>query len=264
MFDRAQFVANSFGEVGIQSQYLDGELHLVDNALAGAVPAAEKLQVLDSVVVALPVYVMHRFFGKKLSPKALLDHVAVFKNLVDEGIVLRGDAQNRVFAFDSLGDFGQTVLRAVYLAGPFVLALLTAKFLFSVNSTSAFSASAVELFAAIFTVGFVLFIGILSATDGRTANAAVAGGFAEFLLVSAQVCGFVKERLTAFATSELDRGYVRRGAAMFCFKSYFAVSVAKTLFLVFSRNAKSGVALFTDFIDAHRGNSLVAMSKPVD
>jgi hypothetical protein len=37
MVDLVQFVAGGSGELGVQSQYLDGELHLVNDALARAV-----------------------------------------------------------------------------------------------------------------------------------------------------------------------------------------------------------------------------------
>jgi hypothetical protein len=45
------------GEVGVQAEHFDGERHLVDDTLTGAVATAEKLQILDDVMLPVAVVI---------------------------------------------------------------------------------------------------------------------------------------------------------------------------------------------------------------
>ncbi len=52
---------SGFGELGVQSQYLDGERHLVDDALAGRLHFYPQLQIARRVVEAVTVLVVNIF-----------------------------------------------------------------------------------------------------------------------------------------------------------------------------------------------------------
>jgi hypothetical protein len=58
-----QFVANSFGEFGVQGQYLDGELHFVDDTLAVGLFFRPEFEIAQRVVSAIAVFVMHSFMA---------------------------------------------------------------------------------------------------------------------------------------------------------------------------------------------------------
>ena len=75
-----QFVASSFGELGVQSQYLDGELHLVDDALSVGLVARPEFEVRKAVVEAVAILVMYAFkFGQRAT-KMFRHCVTVFQH----------------------------------------------------------------------------------------------------------------------------------------------------------------------------------------
>jgi hypothetical protein len=76
-----QFVASSFGELGVQGQYLDGELHLVDDALSAEMPARPQFQIPQFVVEFIAVFVVYAFFAKQWATNVFRHYVAMFVNL---------------------------------------------------------------------------------------------------------------------------------------------------------------------------------------
>lgn len=76
-----QFKASRSGEVGIQSQYLDGELHLVDDALAGRLHLAPKFKIGQIVIQAITVFVMHVLMFVQRAAKVFLHNQGMLKTL---------------------------------------------------------------------------------------------------------------------------------------------------------------------------------------
>jgi hypothetical protein len=75
-----QFVASSFGELGVQSQYLDGELHLVDDALAGWLIPGPKLKIRNIIESSVAIFVMNRLYGCQRAAEMFRHYVAVLRD----------------------------------------------------------------------------------------------------------------------------------------------------------------------------------------
>lgn len=261
----AQLDTSLSRELGVLSQYLDREGNLVDYALTGTVPAAEKLKVLDSVVRFNPVDVVDGLVTKKFSSEVLLHNVAVLKNVLSHGLaVLRRNTQCDVVAAHPSGDLGQPVFRAMQFACPFVLALLTAQFLVAINSAATPSASPVEFFATVLAVSFVALVGIFAATHGRARHRAVQWIVSEFLLVRTQVGGFVAKTAAAFFASESDSvNFGRRppvqslACANASRRTEFSVSFS------LARGAKSLLAMLANLFSGHDCGSLFSGKQAV-
>ncbi len=88
-------------ELGVEPEHVDGKGHLVDDALAGAVSAAEKLQIVDGVVLPVSVDVMHGFLGEQRAPNVPFHDVAVLHDGVFLASNQRGHRNpNIAVAFD--------------------------------------------------------------------------------------------------------------------------------------------------------------------
>ncbi len=87
MLQSSQFVAGGAAEVGVLSQYVDGELYLVDNTLPGTMPTVEKFQVGRAVITADSINVMDSFFGQQVSPDYFGHDVTMFH----DGVLFAGD-----------------------------------------------------------------------------------------------------------------------------------------------------------------------------
>jgi hypothetical protein len=204
--DRVQFIAGASGELGVQSQYLDGELHLVDHSLAGAVARAEKLQVLDVVIRPDAVDVMDGFFGEQIAPEMFGHDVSVFH----DGMLFSGDQTGHRYPNVAVSFYVPTKVSAFEFcqsarALVFRLALLIAVFLLRVETTSRFAAKAV-FFAAFYAGKCVLgFRGSFSA-GARALHRTVQRVASEFLFVRRDVGLHHNERLAAFLAGKVDRG----------------------------------------------------------
>lgn len=87
MLDRTQFVAGGSAEVGVLSQYLDGELHFVDDTLAGRLISRPQFQVRNFVIQAIAIFVMHAFeFGQRAS-QVFRHYVAMLQKLFAAALV---------------------------------------------------------------------------------------------------------------------------------------------------------------------------------
>lgn len=218
---------SSFGELGVQGQYFDGEGHLVDHALAGAVAT----------------FVMDGFFRKKLASKMLGHDVAVFENLV----LFSGD-KGRDRKIDVSVLFGvaphvagvESIERRFSLCAN--LTFLAAKFLISINTKFSRVPAASFQFAAVLAHKFVSFVSVFAAAGVRASHRAVKRVASEFLFVRSQVGLHHNERLTTLFASEADRGSARgrrifvkvltaaRDAAVFASQFNFAWVAVKRLF----------------------------------
>lgn len=217
MVDLVQFVASRSAEVGVQSQYLDGELHLVDHALAGAVLAPKQFEIAQLIVEPVAVNVVHRFFGEKFTAKALFHYVSVLKDFIRGLAASRRESKHDVVSFDSPSYSGKSVFFSVDLAHPLALALLRAKSLFSVYPAALFSLAR-GFFTAVHANVLVLGLGIFPPAGVRTFFRAVQRIAAELLLVCGQVRLHHDERLLAVFAGEVDRrptgGWKRFAEAM--------------------------------------------------
>lgn len=201
-----QFIAERSAEVGIQRQYLDGELRLVDDSLAGTVPAAEQLQVFNSVVAPDTVDVVDSFVLPEIAPKMLGHGVSMFHNVPLHTVS---------------GEFGQrhpnvaVTLGMFFVAATFesfkcnlllssYFAIVATVFLLTVDSPACF-AVAMFFFAALLAFEFVALIRILAATAVGTEHRAVKRVFTEFLAVRGKVSLPHGERLGAFLTRKRDQ-----------------------------------------------------------
>ena len=59
MSDRVQFIAGAPAEVGVLKQYLDGELHLVDDTLTGWLFVRPQFEVAKRVIEPVTIFVVH-------------------------------------------------------------------------------------------------------------------------------------------------------------------------------------------------------------
>ncbi len=79
MFKSVQRIAGSSAEFGVQRQYLDGELYLVDDALSGRLHFAPEFKIARAIVQAIAVFVMHGFVASKHAAKFFFHDFALFK-----------------------------------------------------------------------------------------------------------------------------------------------------------------------------------------
>jgi hypothetical protein len=79
MSESVQFVASRSGELGVQSQYLDGELHLVDDALAGRLFFNPQLKIIYVVVQAIAIFVVDVFTFIKFALEFFRHHYSMLK-----------------------------------------------------------------------------------------------------------------------------------------------------------------------------------------
>ncbi len=251
-------VAGGGAELGVLGQYLDGELHLVDDSLSGAVVRTEQFEVADIVVQTISVNMVHGLFGAKLASDMLFHIVAVLKDFV-HGVAVSGrNTQYGVVSFDAPGYFRKSVTFAVQLARPFVFALLAAKFLFSVNRARSVAASFVEFFVAVFAYGFVLFVRSFSPPDSRADHRAVLRELAKFFLVSGDVGANHRKWMGTFPACKFDGSDSRSDSSVFDLMGF---STRRAAILAgsfsFASDAKNSVAVFASSFNRHGNFSLV-------
>lgn len=73
-------VTGGKAEVGVQGQYLDSELHLVDDSLSGGLVARPQFEIGKFVVEAVSIFVMNAFKLGQWAIEMLRHHVAVFQD----------------------------------------------------------------------------------------------------------------------------------------------------------------------------------------
>lgn len=248
-----QFKASRSGEVGVQSQYLDGELYLVDNALAGSVAAAEKLQVLDSVVRADAVDVVDGFSGEQVASEMFGHDIAVFHS----GVFFAGNERrhgypNVAVPFDVSFVFtpAESVEGARSLRSRFTL--VVAEFCFVIKIT-VWAALQRLVFAALFAGEHVVGISRFSAPECRALHGTVERISTKLLEIRFKVSGLHFERPLAFLTGKLYRWNPTCSPTVLGFKQATARNATALLSGVFVPYAKSLLALFTNLIDNRHG-----------
>lgn len=251
-----QFNTGSSAKFGVQPQYLDGERHLVGDALSGAVVAGEEFKVLQPVVLTVPVLVVNRFFASERATERLFDHIAMFQLFVRGGSIARRESQNNVPSFDAPRYLGTPVLRSVNLARPLVFALAAAKFLLVVDRSRAFAASFVKVFSAVLARRLLFFIAIGSASHSEAWHGTIKRVFSVFLTVRGEVTRLVRERLSTSSARELNRSRPRGGATMRSFMRKLTISPTETLCGVSGANLERATALLANLLNRHFGYSL--------
>ena len=78
---RSQFIAGSPAELGVQGQYLDSELHLVGDALAGWLLLRPQFEIGRRVVNSVSILVMNIFVFVQRAAKYFSHYKAMFESL---------------------------------------------------------------------------------------------------------------------------------------------------------------------------------------
>jgi hypothetical protein len=247
-----QFVAGGPGEFGVQGQYLDGELHLVDDALAGAVARTEQFKIADFVVGAVPVFVMDGFFGEQVATDVTRHRVSVFHDMPlpvfasrKFGYVKPDVTVSFCVLFVAAGF--EFVQRVLLLA--FYLAVMIAVFLLCVVATAWFSAlrpygSACKARESVFAAAS------FTAACARALSRAVPRISFVFLMVRINKRLHHGKFLVAFAASKFQDGLSNRE---FLVEAVRASARKTAIFPVFTRETgKRLLAIFTDFLNRHR------------
>ena len=250
-----QFKASRSGEVGVQSQYLDGELHLVDNALAGAVAAAEKLQVLDAVVRADTVDVVDGFSRKEFSSERFFHDVTVLKSVSGRAAIdTRNNNSDVAMSRSAFGRFLSQMFtlvaksakqRATFRAAQTLLSIYGAARL-ALNGHRLLALNAIDL----------PFIGGKATAFPAAFGGAVQRFFAPLFDMRAQVTGFHGERAAANAAGKVDRLNLCSGTSVDGFMSSFARQCTKSLPSMGWLDAKNLAALFAVLINWHLSFSM--------
>jgi hypothetical protein len=209
--DFVQFVAGGSAEVGVQSQYLDGELHFVDDALSGSVSAREKLKIGQIIFTSLAIDVMDRLFGKQIAPKMFGHDVAVLEHRVLHTSNEAGHRDMNVAVFfDMLFYFAAFKfiqgLRALVLGFAFLIAV----FLLSVQATARLAAQGI-LFTAFYACEVMCSFSGAFSSGTRALHRAVHWFAIEFLFVCSHVGFHHNERLAAFLAREVYWSSTRGG-----------------------------------------------------
>lgn len=253
MGDLVQFVAGGSSEVGIQSQYLDGELHFVDDALAGAVAAGEKFEVFNSIVSPNAIDVVDGFVRKQFASDMFGHNVAVFHNMPLPVLALGqfGDVEpNIAVTFCMFFVSASFKFMKRFFLLPFYFAGVSAVLLLLVKSASRFAAFVIY-FAACQAGKCVARFACFSAAYSRALSRAVPRISSIFFMVRGDKVLHHRKSLAAFATSEI---YGRSPLGWNAFVEAVSASTRKTaVFPVFARETgKRLLAIFTDFLNRHR------------
>lgn len=252
MLEFSQFVAGGPAEVGVQNQYFDGELHLVDDTLARTVVRTEQFEIFDAVVKPISIDVMNGFVGEQIAPNALLHNISVLENFMKRLSISRRNTKHDVLSFDSPSYLRKSVSLSMQLAYPFVLTLLTAYFLLNID-TPAWVAVAGAFFAAVYADKFVFFFCALSIICGRAGHRAISWITVKFFTIRSQIRLHHNERLAAFFAGEVHRSATSRGQRFYgtVVTSAGKTAIFTTSFSIARVAVERVVAVLADHFDRH-------------
>lgn len=260
MIDRAQFVAERSADFGVQGQYLDGELCLVDHALTRPVATVEKLQIFKSVIASDAVHMMDGFFGEQIAADVLRHDVSVFEH----GVLHASDEAGN-------SDPDVTVSLRVFLDVPTVkaresrialirsFALAIAKALLHVYATARFAPTAL-FFTALFASKPLAFHRVFATSKVGARHAAIHRVFTKFFSVGGDHRRFVRERFAAFFAGKIDHRYLCSDPAVDALIRGDTTFGAKSLMGVTRFYREVRLALFAGFNDRHGFVSYVEFS----
>jgi hypothetical protein len=250
MIEFSQFVAGGSAEVGIQGQYFDGELHLVDDTLAGTVATREKLKIGLAIIRALAVDVVNCFFAKQGATEFFRHDVAVFHDRVLFPGYQTGNSDPHVaMTFDVLAEF--SAIEFIQRFGSLVRGFAFRVAIFLLFVYAAARLTAFRIFFAAFEAGKgVARFACFAATNARALPRAVQRISCIFLMVGGDEGFHHRKPRSAFNAGEFYRDL--------CFGEFFVEAVRTSaretaVLSVFAREAgKRLLAVFTDFLNRHR------------
>lgn len=79
MFEQGH--TSRFGELGVQTKYLDREGDLVDYSLAGRLSLRPEFKIAGAIIVAVTVFVMNLFVGQQRATEYFFHHVSMLVHL---------------------------------------------------------------------------------------------------------------------------------------------------------------------------------------
>lgn len=205
------FLFNQFNKFGVQPNHLKGETHLVDDSLPRTMPAGEEFKILNSIILAIAVFVVNGFFGKKFAAKMLGHNEPVFHNGVwPLSSTKNWDSHPNVsISFDMASVIpGFKSFLALFLK-PFIFTLLIAKALFGVVGASIRSASHFALLPAIFTIKFIAIVRFKFLMIPRASSRTVFRVVSKFFHVSAMISGFIFKSISTMGARKFNHLYTR-------------------------------------------------------
>lgn len=246
-------------EVGVCAKHINGELHLVDDSLAGTVAAAEKFEVLDSVVVSDSVDVMDSFFGQKFPSDVFFHNKSVLENASFFPIDQNGNCDNGVAL---TGRKTSRVPRGVFVKRPRFLPLglthLVAKFLGSVVNGSAcnFVSGHCIHFATLLASKYVSFYGVRFPAYGTARQRAIERVAPMLLSDSSNNAALHGKCGPALFAGEVVKRDVSGGSAVFSFMRRHTCLAAKTLRRITGLHLEVLGTLFANLLNGHIGLSV--------
>lgn len=198
---------NAFGasELRVEPEHLDREVDLVDDALAGSVAAAKQFEILDSIILSVPVDVVDGFGVKKFAAEMSRHDVSVFQHFGlfsavsqcghrNPDVAISLDVSAKLSTVESVESLG--FLRRIFAFDAAVL-------LRAVNLSS--FARAVHYFTTLRTCEFVSFVGRFSLSGIRAVHGAVQWIATELFSVCGQIGLHHDERFAALFAREVHR-----------------------------------------------------------
>jgi hypothetical protein len=242
-------------EVGVKPDHVSTKCELVDHTLTGAVSAGKEFEVLQPVVLPVPVDVVDGFLGVQFPTEVLGHDVAVFH----DGARATGTGQSwyrypyiavAFYVFFVAASFksslGDDHLRRYF-------ALLTAIFLIGVYSTRVKLSSSYNCVAAVLAGQFVLLVGRFAAAFGRAAHRAVHRISTEFLLVRGQISLHHGESVSAIIAGERYRNPTCRGQRLAepVLTPTFEAAILAASFDIARVTVERLTAVLTRFLNGH-------------
>ena len=249
---------SSLCELGVQSQYLDGEGYLVDDSLARPVATGKKLQVTNIIETSVPVNMVDRLFGEQFSPEMLGHDVTVFQDSVPFAGDHRGHRNpNVTVPLDMFFVVPAFKAGECTRADRFVAAFRTAVLLLSVDAPARFAAF-IQGVSALLASKCVAVFSIFSPPQRRAGDRAVQRVAVKFLTVRNQVPLAHGESFTALFAGKWNQHLA--GGRKFFLESVFApafqTAVLATLFGFVGVAVERLVAILTDHFERHDSTPL--------
>lgn len=250
MIEGSQLDAGLSGELRVEPQHVDCELHFVDDALSGTMAARKKLQVGDVIESTVSIPVVHRLLGVEFSAEMFGHHVPMFH----DGMFLTGhEGRHRdphvAVTFDVPTVIAGVESRQGGVALMRGLALDAAVLLFSVDSAARLAASSHNLVATCAREGVASGSG-LPTSDVGTRTGAIQRVSTKFLSMLGQIRLHHSERLAAFLAREVY------DFATWCWNRFVeakrasARKAAEALICAWVRSKRSA-AVLTVLLDRH-------------
>jgi hypothetical protein len=251
MLDRSQFDSCCSGELRVQSQYVDCELHLVDDTLAGSMTARKEFKILELVMLAISVAMVNCFLRVKFTAEVLRHYIAMFHHAPWTTISRqhRYGYPNVAVSFDVLFVAARFEFFLCSFLEKFDATFWRAVFLLFVQSSARFTAFIEHTAASLARKCVFCFCGFLS-TARRAFSGAVHGIVSVFLLVLFEIRPLHRKGSSTLFAGKTDFFFAGRGVWQGEPEGGSAAKAAKTLFGTWVAE-KRLLALFTKLFETH-------------